>query len=141
MSVFLKLLLLGSLCSFVVGADFSKKSNDELINLSGIVNPKDEFDYKQEIKKRIKEMTKEERSNFRSKLMSKQNEVYDNMKVKDFKARNKEIKDERNKRCKENKELCPSEKIHKMCGKCEMKNKENSDKSDYKMQSKNETCS
>lgn len=92
--------------SVVFGADFSKSSNEELLNLSGKVEPKDIFDYNAEIEKRIDEMTLKDSATFREKLREQERKVYDNMKVKDFKARQKAIKEALRAKCEENPSAC-----------------------------------
>ncbi len=85
--------LIGSviLSGMLFGADFSKQSNKELINLAGTVEPKDMMDYRKEIEKRIDEMTMKEAREFRTQIKEQATKAYDNMKVKDFKARQKAI--------------------------------------------------
>lgn len=70
--------------SVALAADFSKKSNDELINLSGKVTPKDYPDYKMEIHKRTQGMTLQEARNFREQLRDKRQSVYDQMTLKEY---------------------------------------------------------
>ncbi len=90
----------------IFGADFSKKTNDELIKLSGIVDPKDILDYRKEIENRIDNMTKKEAKEFRDRIREQEDRVYDDMKVKDLKLRKQEIRDAIEKQCKNNSELC-----------------------------------
>ncbi|MCL9823028.1 DUF1104 domain-containing protein [Helicobacter colisuis] len=70
--------------SIALAADFSKKSNDELINLSGKVTPKDYPDYKMEIHKRTQKMTLKEGRDFRKQLRDKRQSVYEQMTLKEY---------------------------------------------------------
>ncbi|RAX54230.1 hypothetical protein CCY99_04255 [Helicobacter sp. 16-1353] len=108
MNKFLRFGLIGSLVlgGFIFGADFSKKSNDEIINLAGSVEPKDIIDYDKEIKKRVEEMTMKDAREFMTKIKEQEKKIFDNMKVKDFKARQKAIMDARRENCKAQGESC-----------------------------------
>lgn len=90
----------------IFSADFSKKTNDELINLSGIVDPKDILDYKKEIRNRMNNMTKKDAKEFRDRIREQEDKVYDDMKVKDLKLRKQAIHDAIEKQCKNNTEFC-----------------------------------
>lgn len=108
MSRVFKLGLIASfvLGSFVFGADFSKKSNNEIINLAGSVEPKDVFDYDKEIKKRMEDMTMKDAREFRTKIKEQETKIYDNMKVKDFKVRQKAIMESMREKCKSESSFC-----------------------------------
>ena len=67
-------------------ADFSKSSNDDLLNLAGKIQPSDAKDYFAEIEKRVSEMTGKEAREFRDKFFANEQKVFDNMKVKDIRA-------------------------------------------------------
>lgn len=75
----------------VFAADFSSKSNDELINMAGKVSASDAKDYFGEIEKRTDEMTVKEAKAFKEKLKAQEDKVFENMKVKDVKAYKKSI--------------------------------------------------
>lgn len=86
------------LCAMVLsgvlfGADFSKSSNDDLIKLAGKVDPKDVPSYYAEIEKRVDDMTMKQAREFKDQIREQERQVYDNMKVKDFKARQRAIRD------------------------------------------------
>ena len=104
-----KIGLIGSfiLSGVVFGADFSKKTNDELVQLSGIVEPNDVLDYNKEIERRINEMTRKEAKEFRDKIREQEDKVYDNMKIKDLELRKKSIFDAMKKQCKDDPKSCP----------------------------------
>ncbi len=84
--------------SVALAADFSKKSNDELINLSGKVAPKDYPDYKIEIHKRMQGMTLQESRDFANKLKDKSQSVYDKMTLKEYREYRESIAKEITKR-------------------------------------------
>ena len=67
-------------------ADFSKSSNDDLLNLAGKIQPSEAKDYFSEIEKRVNEMTGKEAREFREKFFANEQKVFDNMKVKDIRA-------------------------------------------------------
>lgn len=119
MSKVFKLGLIASfvLGSFVFGADFSKKSNNEIINLAGSVEPKDVFDYDKEIKKRMEDMTMKDAREFRTKIKEQETKIYDNMKVKDFKARQKAIMESMREKCKSESSACMKGPRHMQGGK------------------------
>ncbi|EAK3364509.1 TPA: DUF1104 domain-containing protein [Campylobacter lari subsp. concheus] len=57
MKKIVSLFIVGSLAtSFALGADFSKKSNDEILNLAKTVNAQDQADLIIEMRKRMNEM-------------------------------------------------------------------------------------
>ncbi|HEG2606567.1 DUF1104 domain-containing protein [Campylobacter sp. W0066.1] len=57
MKKIISLFIVGSLAaSFAIGADFSKKSNDEILNLAKTVSAQDQADLVIEMKKRMNEM-------------------------------------------------------------------------------------
>ncbi|EAK5847635.1 DUF1104 domain-containing protein [Campylobacter lari] len=57
MKKIVSLFIVGSLAaSFAIGADFSKKSNDEILNLAKSVKAQDQADLVIEMKKRMNEM-------------------------------------------------------------------------------------
>ncbi|HEG2581894.1 TPA: DUF1104 domain-containing protein [Campylobacter lari] len=57
MKKIVSLFIVGSLAaSFAIGADFSKKSNDEILNLAKTVSAQDQADLVIEMKKRMNEM-------------------------------------------------------------------------------------
>ena len=72
--------------SALFAADFSKSSNDELLNLAGKVKAEEAKDYFAEIEKRVDEMTGKEAREFREKFFANEQKVFDNMKVKDIRA-------------------------------------------------------
>ncbi|RDU65478.1 DUF1104 domain-containing protein [Helicobacter sp. MIT 14-3879] len=89
----MKKLILGAivLSSILFSADYSSKSDNDLINLAGTIEPKDIPSYFDEIEKRVNEMTMKDAREFKMKVKEQENKVYDKMKVKDFKARQKAI--------------------------------------------------
>ena len=125
MNKILAISLMGSfiLSSFAFGADFSKKTNDELVNLSGVVEPKDILDYKKEIKSRVKNMTKDEAKAFNEKLKVQRDKVYDDMKVKDLKQRKEAIFNAIKEQCGKDPASCPKNphKMESKPGKCDGK--------------------
>lgn len=74
------------------GHDFSKMSNEELINLSGKVEVKEVADYQIELYKRIKEMKKPDAKEFHKKLKEAMEKNTENMTLKEFKERMEAIK-------------------------------------------------
>ncbi|AJD05683.1 DUF1104 domain-containing protein [Campylobacter lari] len=52
------------MASFALGADFSKKSNDEILNLAKTVNAQDQADLMIEMKKRMNEMKYKDAKDF-----------------------------------------------------------------------------
>ncbi|MDE6885569.1 MAG: DUF1104 domain-containing protein [Helicobacteraceae bacterium] len=95
-----------ALSGILFAADYSKVSNDELIKMSGSVQPKDMLDYKIEVGKRVDEMTMKDANEFKNKIREQEKQVYDNMKVKDFKARQKAIMEAMKEQCKNDKPKC-----------------------------------
>lgn len=67
-------------------ADFSKSSNDDLLNLAGKIKAEEAKDYFAEIEKRVDEMTGKEAREFREKFRANEEKVFDNMKTKDIRA-------------------------------------------------------
>lgn len=109
----MKKIILGAmvLSGILFGADYSKSSNEDLINLSGKVEPKDISSYFKEIEKRVDEMSMKEAREFRDKLREQEMKVYDNMKVKDFKARQNAIREAMKAECKGKKGECGMPKM------------------------------
>lgn len=109
----MKKIILGAmvLSGILFGADYSKSSNEDLINLSGKVEPKDISSYFKEIEKRVDEMSMKEAREFRDKLREQEMKVYDNMKVKDFKARQNAIREAMKTECKGKKGECGMPKM------------------------------
>ncbi|EAK6286855.1 DUF1104 domain-containing protein [Campylobacter lari] len=65
MKKIVSLFIVGSLAaSFALGADFSKKSNDEILNLAKSVKAQDQADLVIEMKKRMNEMKYKDARNF-----------------------------------------------------------------------------
>ncbi len=65
-------------------ADFSKKSDKELISLSGIVKVEEFADYELEIAKRMKAKSEKEAKDFREKLKAQYEKATENMSVKEY---------------------------------------------------------
>lgn len=91
-------------------ADYSKQSNDDLVNLAGKVAPNDMFDYQAEIRKRSENMTIKDARAFHDKIKAQETKVYDEMKVKDWKARKAAIKEAMKAKCDANPQQCPPHK-------------------------------
>lgn len=77
-------ILSGMLVSFVAGsmlfaADFSSKSNDELVSLAGSVSKEDIASYVSEIENRIVKMNEKEAIEFRNKLQSQEQQAVSKM--------------------------------------------------------------
>lgn len=77
-------ILSGMLVSFVAGsmlfaADFSSKSNDELVSLAGSVSKEDIANYVSEIENRIVKMNEKEAIEFRNKLQSQEQQAVSKM--------------------------------------------------------------
>lgn len=125
----------GLLC--VNAADFSKKSDKELIALSGVVKVEEFADYELEIAKRIKAKSEKEAKDFREKLKAQYEKATENMSVKQYReykkatheAMKKRVEKMSEKELKESglpphkhlracKEQCPAHK-----GQCEPKKK------------------
>ncbi|PAF42927.1 DUF1104 domain-containing protein [Helicobacter sp. 11S03491-1] len=86
------IVLASAICvSLSFGADFSKKSNDELIKIAGTVAPKDVPDYRIELHKRFKTMKKEDAKVFHQELETSMKQNTATMSVKDFRARKQAI--------------------------------------------------
>lgn len=115
MNKILAVSLMGSLIfsSFAFGADFSKKTNDELVKLSGIVDPKDVLDYKKEIENRINNMTGNDAKVFKEQLRTQKEKVYGEMKVRDLKQRQEAIFNAIKEQCSKDPTSCPKPP-HKM---------------------------
>lgn len=65
------------------GVDFSRISNEKLIEMSGRVEPKDYPDYKMEIFKRTQEMKVKDAKIFHEKLREQRRNAYDAMSLKE----------------------------------------------------------
>ncbi len=65
-------------------ADFSKKSDKELISLSGVVKAEEFADYELEIAKRMKAKSEKEAKDFREKLKAQYEKATENMSVKEY---------------------------------------------------------
>ena len=76
--------------SVTLAADFSKKSNEELVNLSGKVAPKDYPDYRMEIHKRMQKMEIQEGRDFADNLRKNAQSNYDKMTMKEYREYRKE---------------------------------------------------
>ena len=70
------------LCGTLGAADFSKKSDAELINLSGIAKVEEFADYQIEIAKRLKKKSEKEAKAFKEKLKAQYEKATDNLTVK-----------------------------------------------------------
>ncbi|EDP6893459.1 TPA: DUF1104 domain-containing protein [Campylobacter lari] len=65
MKKIVSLFIVGSLAaSFAIGADFSKKSNDEILNLAKSIKAQDQADLVIEMKKRMNEMKYKDAKDF-----------------------------------------------------------------------------
>lgn len=87
-----------SFCNILVAADFSKKSEADLINLSGKVKVSDFADYQLEISKRLKNKNEKDAQDFRQKLKVQYEKATENMTVKQLREYQKATKEEMNKR-------------------------------------------
>ncbi|PAF49734.1 DUF1104 domain-containing protein [Helicobacter sp. 13S00477-4] len=86
--------------SVAFGADFSKKTNDELVKMAGTIAPKDAPDYRIELHKRFKTMKKPEAKKFHEALEQAMEKNTETMTLKEFRERKEAIKkamDERRK--------------------------------------------
>lgn len=81
--------------SALFAADFSKSSNDDLLNLAGKIKAEEAKDYFAEIEKRVDEMTGKEAREFREKFRANEEKVFDNMKVKDIRTYKQSLFDAR----------------------------------------------
>lgn len=89
MKKFLSLgLMITGLATGVFGVDYSKMSNDELINQSGTFAPKEALGYLGEISKRMQTMSAQEMREFRFKLKEARLKAEESMIVKDLRERN-----------------------------------------------------
>lgn len=89
MKKFLSLgLMIAGLATGVFGVDYSKMSNDELINQSGTFVPKEALSYLGEISKRMQTMSAQEMREFRFKLKEARLKAEESMIVKDLRERN-----------------------------------------------------
>lgn len=89
MKKFLSLgLMIAGLATGVFGVDYSKMSNDELINQSGTFAPKEALSYLGEISKRMQTMSAQEMREFRFKLNEARLKAEESMIVKDLRERN-----------------------------------------------------
>ena len=75
----------GLLCG-LNAADFSKKSDTDLIKLSGVVKVEDFPDYKIEVTKRLKKKSSKDAQAFREKLKIQYEKATENMSVKELRA-------------------------------------------------------
>lgn len=93
MKKLISMVLAGALCaSLAFAADFSKKSNDDLVNMAGKVAPKDVPDYRMELHKRVKAMKKEDAKAFHEKFEASMKKNTEKMSMKDMRARRAAIK-------------------------------------------------
>lgn len=76
----------GLLCGTLNAADFSKKSDTDLIKLSGVVKVEDFPDYKIEVTKRLKKKSSKDAQDFREKLKIQYEKATENMSVKELRA-------------------------------------------------------
>lgn len=85
MKKFLSLgLMIAGLATGVFGVDYSKMSNDELINQSGTFAPKEALSYLGEISKRMQTMSAQEMREFRFKLKEARLKAEESMIVKEM---------------------------------------------------------
>ncbi|WP_299549811.1 DUF1104 domain-containing protein [uncultured Helicobacter sp.] len=75
--------LVGALGLSAFGADFSKVSDEKLIEMSGSVAPKDYPDYKMEVFKRTQEMKVKDAEIFNERLREQRHNIYDTMSLKE----------------------------------------------------------
>lgn len=93
MKKLISMVLAGALCaSLALAADFSKKSNDDLVKMAGTVAPKDVPDYRMELHKRVKAMKKEDAKAFHQKFEASMKKNTEKMSVKDMRARRAAVK-------------------------------------------------
>lgn len=93
MNKLISMVLAGALCaSLALAADFSKKSNDDLVKVAGTVAPKDVPDYRMELHKRVKAMKKEDAKAFHKKFEASMKKNTEKMSMKDMRARRAAIK-------------------------------------------------
>lgn len=93
MKKLISMVLAGALCaSLALAADFSKKSNDDLVKMAGTVAPKDVPDYRIELHKRVKAMKKEDAKAFHEKFEASMKKNTEKMSMKDMRARRAAIK-------------------------------------------------
>lgn len=93
MKKLISMVLAGVLCaSLALAADFSKKSNDDLVKMAGTVAPKDVPDYRMELHKRVKAMKKEDAKAFHQKFEASMKKNTEKMSVKDMRARRAAVK-------------------------------------------------
>ena len=129
----LALLCCGGLFSALSAADFSKKSDDELIKLSGSVKAVDFPDYKIEIAKRIKQKSDKDAQVFKEELKAQYEKATENMKVKELREYRKATGEAMKKRV-----STMSKKERKELGFCEVKDKK--DKNAKKGKDCHKTC-
>lgn len=79
----LVVVLTGALSIGAFGADFSKVSNEKLIEMSGIVAPKDYPDYKMEVFKRTQEMKVKDAEIFNARLREQKRNAHEAMSLKE----------------------------------------------------------
>lgn len=65
-------------------ADFSKKSDSEIIKLSGIVKVEEFVDYELEVAKRLKSKAQKEAKEFKEKLKAQYEKATENLSVKQY---------------------------------------------------------
>lgn len=93
MKKLISMVLAGALCaSLALAADFSKKSNDDLVKMAGTVAPKDVPDYRMELHKRVKAMKKEDAKAFHQKFEASMKKNTEKISVKDMRARRAAVK-------------------------------------------------
>lgn len=86
MKVF-SIVLAGVLASGALfAADFSKNSNNDLLNMAGKVKAEEARDFFSEVEKRVDEMTGKQAREFWEKYRANEEKVFDGMKVKDARA-------------------------------------------------------
>ncbi len=76
----------------LIGADYSKMSNEELIEQAGKFPVEEAVVYHKELQKRVDGMTMAESREFFSKLRAAKNKNEENMKMKDLRERREQIR-------------------------------------------------
>ncbi|MBX7490652.1 DUF1104 domain-containing protein [Helicobacter turcicus] len=90
--------LAGALSISAFGADFSKVSNEKLIEMSGTVAPKDYPDYKMEVFKRTQEMKVKDAKVFKTRLHEQRRNALEAMQLKERREYRDAIRAETQKR-------------------------------------------
>ncbi|MDD6056156.1 MAG: DUF1104 domain-containing protein [Helicobacter sp.] len=90
--------LVSALSASAFAADFSKKSDKELIDLAGKVAPKDYPDFKMEVYKRVQEMKVKDAKVFKEQMRKAKREAMQNNTVKKNREYKEAIKKEIDKR-------------------------------------------